>query len=139
LPNLISRKFVFDVVRPVLARTAIRRSASLALFTVDSGRKPGRLFPKARRQIMQSTPKSEQGPDPPSSISEKEEERIHLELIAISFVIIVFAAIWTYRMGLEANAIDHQLFHVAENVDGLRKNVEMMEKEAKTLQGGPAR
>lgn len=88
---------------------------------------------------MQSTPKSEQGPDPPSSISEKEEERIHLELIAISFVIIVFAAIWTYRMGLEANAIDHQLFHVAENVDGLRKNVEMMEKEAKTLQGGPAR
>jgi hypothetical protein len=85
---------------------------------------------------MESKPELEQPSGEPVHSSNKANERVQLRLILISFIILAIAAVWTYRIGMQANAADHELSHLTEDNEGLSKNVELLEKEAKTLPGG---
>jgi hypothetical protein len=84
-------------------------------------------------QPEQELPSSVPAPGPNAN------ERVQVRLIVVSLIILVIAGLWTYRIGMQANAADHELSHLTEDIEGLNKNVEKLEKEAKTLPGGPVR
>jgi hypothetical protein len=55
--------------------------------------------------------------------------RIEQALILFSLAILCVAIIWTWRIGKEANNINHRLHHMTEDLEGLRADVEKMEAQ----------
>lgn len=58
-------------------------------------------------------------------------DRITLELILLSFGLLVLAMVWTWQIGLEANNIEHRLFHVTENTNVIVTDIQKLEARLK--------
>ena len=62
---------------------------------------------------------------------EQRIQRLRLELLLISGAILFPAMWWTLHIGQDANNLDHRLYHVTENLEGIHKNIEKMEAALK--------
>ena len=55
-------------------------------------------------------------------------QRVTLPLMLLSLGILIAAMTWTWRIGQQSNLYEHRLYHVVEDLIGIRKNVEKMEQ-----------
>ncbi|MEP6754814.1 MAG: hypothetical protein ABJA67_04870 [Chthonomonadales bacterium] len=49
--------------------------------------------------------------------------------LIISLVILAGAAFWTYKIGMQANNLEHELYHSTEHVGSLTRTIAKMEAE----------
>ena len=54
---------------------------------------------------------------------------VRIERLLLAVVILSISLAWSYRIGLQANGLDHILFHESENLKGIRKHVAEMEAQ----------
>lgn len=58
---------------------------------------------------------------------EKTIQRLQIQIILLSLFLLAGAAAWTWQIGQSANDLDHRLYHVSEDLKGLRENVRQLE------------
>ena len=58
---------------------------------------------------------------------EKFIAKLQVEVILLSLALVAGAAAWTWQIGMAANALDHRAGHAAEDIMGLRRDIERME------------
>jgi hypothetical protein len=63
------------------------------------------------------------------AVREKLLNKLATEIMALSVLLILVGTIWSWRVGLSANEVDHRLYHASENLIGLRHNVARMRME----------
>ena len=56
-------------------------------------------------------------------------ERVCSEMLLICMGLLMIAMAFSWRLGTQANQIDHQLYHLSENVKGIHKTIARMEAE----------
>ncbi len=47
--------------------------------------------------------------------------------LIVSIIVLLSATFWTYRVGLEANRLDHELSHLSEHIDEAKANIKKLE------------
>ena len=52
--------------------------------------------------------------------------RINLEAMLLSLVIIACGMTLTWRIGKQANELDHRLYHITENLEGVQTNIQRL-------------
>lgn len=58
---------------------------------------------------------------------EKTVQKLQLEVILLSLVLLAGAMLWTLQIGAAANKLDHELDHVGDDLKGLRQNIQKLE------------
>ena len=52
---------------------------------------------------------------------------VRIEKLLFAMVLLGISLFWSYRVGVQANGLDHILYHETENLKGIRKHVAEME------------
>jgi len=58
---------------------------------------------------------------------EKTIQKLQIEVILLSFVILIGGMLWTWQIGMAANVLDHRLDHATEDLNRMQQNVRQME------------
>jgi hypothetical protein len=53
--------------------------------------------------------------------------RVRYGLMVFSLVVVYIMMGFTWKIGMQANDIDHELYHVTENIEGIQSNIARME------------
>jgi hypothetical protein len=54
-------------------------------------------------------------------------QKLEIEVIMLSLVLLVGAMLWTWQIGMTANGLDHRLGHASEDLIELRQNIKQLE------------
>ena len=58
---------------------------------------------------------------------EKTIQKLQIEVILLSLVLLAGAMLWTLQIGTAANKLDHALDHAGDDLKGLRQNIQKLE------------
>ncbi len=58
---------------------------------------------------------------------EKTVQKLQMEVILLSLVLLTGAMLWTWQIGMAANKLDHELDHAGSNVKELQMNIQKLE------------
>ena len=58
---------------------------------------------------------------------EKTIQKLQIEVILLSLVLLAGAMLWTWQIGMAANKLNHQLDHAGDDLKGLRQNIQKLE------------
>ena len=58
---------------------------------------------------------------------EKTVQKLQIEVILLSLVLLAGAMLWTLQIGMAANKLDHELDHAGDDLKGLRQNIHRLE------------
>ena len=54
-------------------------------------------------------------------------QKLQIEVILLSLVLVVGAMMWTWQIGMSANGLDHRLDHSSEDLRDLKHSISMLE------------
>ena len=58
---------------------------------------------------------------------EKTVQKLQIEVILLSLVLLTGAMLWTWQIGMTANMLDHELDHADANMKELKQNIQKLE------------
>jgi hypothetical protein len=75
------------------------------------------------RDHLAREPEEQTMADPQTKLIQK----LQIELILVSLILLVGAMAWTWQIGMASNRLDHELDHAGEDLKGLRQSIERLE------------
>ena len=62
-----------------------------------------------------------------SDVLEKKIQRLQLQVMVLSLVVVAGGLLWAYQIGMAANRIDHELSYAGDDLKEMRLSIQKLE------------